>query len=140
MFTSLLGLFSPIISTVLERVLPEDRQKVKEIEAQINLELIKNASIIERGASDIILAEAKSEHWLTANWRPLLMIIITAIVAWNYLAAPLINIIIMLSTGATFPLTIDLPEQLWTLLTVGVSGYIVGRSGEKIADKIRKPL
>ena len=140
MFTSLLGLFSPIISTVLERILPEDRQKVKEIEAQINLELIKNASIIERGASDIILAEAKSEHWLTANWRPLLMIIITAIVAWNYLAAPLINIIIMLSTGAAFPLTIDLPEQLWTLLTVGVSGYIVGRSGEKIADKIRKPL
>ena len=46
----------------------------------------------------------------------------------------------MLSTGAAFPLTIDLPEQLWTLLTVGVSGYIVGRSGEKIADKIRKPL
>ena len=73
MFTSLLTLFSPLISTVLQRVLPEDKQKVKEIEAAINLELIKNSAVLEKGATQIILAEAKSEHWLTSNWRPLLL-------------------------------------------------------------------
>jgi hypothetical protein len=34
---------------------------------------------------------------------------------------------------------IPLPDELWTLLTVGVGGYVVGRSGEKVAKTLRKP-
>ena len=30
---------------------------------------------------------------------------------------------------------LELPEQLWSLLTLGVGGYIVGRSCEKTIDK-----
>jgi hypothetical protein len=30
---------------------------------------------------------------------------------------------------------IDLPRELWNLLQIGVGGYIVGRSGEKMVDK-----
>jgi len=136
MFTSLLSLFSPLISTVLERVLPEDKQKVKEIEAAINLELIKNSAVLEKGATQIILAEAKSEHWLTANWRPLLMLVIISIIAWNYLIAALLNVVALLLYGQTFPLQIDLPQEMWTLLTIGTTGYVAGRSFEKVAENI----
>ena len=66
------------------------------------------------------------------------MLTITAIVAWNYLFAPLIELVVQLMTSNQIPLTIALPEELWTLLTVGVGGYVVGRSGEKIAGKIGK--
>jgi hypothetical protein len=66
------------------------------------------------------------------------MLVITAIVAWNFLFAPLIELGVQLSTGNMIPLAIDLPDELWTLLTVGVGGYIVGRSGEKVAKKLKR--
>jgi hypothetical protein len=33
---------------------------------------------------------------------------------------------------------LELPNGLWALLNVGVGGYVAGRSGEKIMDRIRK--
>ena len=38
-----------------------------------------------------------------------------------------------------FGIQLDLPDALWTLLTIGVGGYTLGRSSEKIADKLKKP-
>ena len=32
----------------------------------------------------------------------------------------------------------DIPTKVWTLLQIGLGGYILGRSGEKIADKWNK--
>jgi len=31
-----------------------------------------------------------------------------------------------------------MPEQAWSLLSIGLGGYVLGRSGEKIAKEIRK--
>ena len=33
---------------------------------------------------------------------------------------------------------LPLPDKLWSLLEIGVGGYIVGRSGEKIAGNFKK--
>jgi len=66
------------------------------------------------------------------------MLTITAIVAWNFLLAPLAELAVTLSTGNQIPLSIPLPDELWTLLSIGVGGYVVGRSGEKIAGKLKK--
>jgi len=32
---------------------------------------------------------------------------------------------------------LELPGGLWALLTTGVGGYVVGRSGEKIVQSIK---
>ena len=64
------------------------------------------------------------------------MLVITAIVAWNFLFAPLIELFVQLFTGNMIPLTIDLPDQLWSLLMIGVGGYVGGRSLEKVAKNI----
>ena len=61
------------------------------------------------------------------NWRPILMLTIVAIIANNYLIYP------YLSLFTPKALVLDLPSQLYTLMEIGVGGYIVGRSGEKIA-------
>ena len=98
----------------------------REIEREIKLGLLENQELITKQAGDIVLAEAKSEHWLTANWRPLLMLVIIAIVAWNYL-------VVGIATTMGLPvMPLELPDQLWNLLTIGVGGYVIGRSGEKI--------
>ena len=52
--------------------------------------------------------------------------------------APLVELAVRLLTYDQLPLTIPLPDELWNLLMIGVGGYIVGRSGEKIAEKVKR--
>ena len=138
MIAALLPVLGPIVGDVIKRVLPEDKDKRADIEREINMALLGNSAAIEQAAASVILAESKSEHWITATWRPILMLTITAIVGWNFLIAPLIELAVLLSTNDQVPLSIPLPEQLWNLLMIGVGGYVVGRSGEKIAKTLKK--
>ena len=137
MIQALLPILGPLVGDVVKRVLPEDKDKRAEIEREINMAVISNSSAIEQAASSIVLAEAKSESWLASSWRPILMLIITAIIGWNFLFAPLIELAVQLFTGNMIPLTIDLPDQLWSLLMIGVGGYVGGRSLEKVAKNVR---
>ena len=74
---------------------------------------------------DIIIAEATGESWLQRNWRPILMLSVVAIVVNNYLLYPYLSLFFDAA-----PL-LDLPEKLWSLMQIGVGGYVVGRSAEK---------
>ena len=138
MIGALLPILGPIVKDVVGRVLPADKNAAQKLESELNMAMLSNSAAIEQAAASVVIAEAKSEHKITATWRPILMLVITAIVGWNYLFAPLIDLIVQLTTNNQIPLTIELPEELWTLLTVGVGGYIVGRSGEKVAGKLKK--
>lgn len=127
MIQSLLPVLAPILADVLERLIP-DADKRDEIERETKLALLEHTDSLEKIRGEIILAEAKSAGWLTSSWRPLLMMVVIAIIAVNYLIFPLVAIWypqIMANLLA-------LPEQLWNLLTLGVGGYVVGRSGEKM--------
>jgi hypothetical protein len=56
------------------------------------------------------------------------MLVVVLIVANNYLLSPYLSLV--------FPRYVQvlvLPDRLWDLMTVGVGGYVVGRTGEKIA-------
>jgi hypothetical protein len=37
-----------------------------------------------------------------------------------------------------FSVELSIPDPMWNLLTIGVGGYIAGRSGEKIAENWKK--
>jgi hypothetical protein len=80
----------------------------------------------QRGA--VIQAEAKSDSWMASNWRPVLMLTFTAIVAMNWLILPVV------SWFGPHLVPLVLPPDMWALLKIGVGGYIVGRSGEKITN------
>tara|TARA_R110000803_G_scaffold114709_1_gene183134 strand:- start:2358 stop:2753 length:396 start_codon:yes stop_codon:yes gene_type:complete len=70
----------------------------------------------------IIAAEAKSEHTITAIWRPVTML--------TFL------LLVILDSFALLPN--PLSEEAWVLLKIGLGGYVVGRSGEKITELIKK--
>ena len=130
MAAALFTVLAPLIGDIVNRVLPADANKAGEIEREIRLSLLENEEKLENMRGQIVLAEANSGSWLTSTWRPLLMMIIVSIIALNYLIFPLIS----LTLGV--PLEIDLPSELWTLLNIGVGGYVVGRSGEKITETL----
>ena len=126
--TPIITLLAPILGDLLNKLIP-DSDKKNDIEKEVKLALLEHSDSIEAIRGQIVLAEAKSESWLTATWRPLLMMVIVTIIAMNYLLFPLAGIFFGVE------LMIDLPVELWDLLTIGVGGYIVGRSGEKMIDK-----
>ncbi len=85
--------------------------------------------------SNIIIAEAQGSSWMQRNWRPTLMLTIVAIVANNYIIYPYL---VLFGIPAT---PLELPDELFTLMQIGVGGYIVGRSAEKIAKTVDfKPI
>lgn len=122
----LLGALTPIISKVLDRILPEDSEKRREAEMQMNAALLENAHQLESAAAGIIEAEARSDHKITSQWRPLLMLSFTAIIVNNYILAPYLQALF------GFSVILDLPDHMWQLLNIGVGGYVIGRSGEKM--------
>src|SRR5210317_1376448 len=58
--------------------------------------------------ADIVHAEASSEHWLTATWRPIVML-------------GLFSLVMMDSFGW---LPNRLSEEAWLLLQLGIGGYV----------------
>jgi predicted MFS family arabinose efflux permease len=81
----------------------------------------------ERGA-DVIEAEAKGESALQRNWRPLLMFTFMAIIINNYILYPYLK---AFWQGA---MVLELPPEMWSILKIGIGGYVGGRSAEKIMD------
>nr|WP_288102170.1 3TM-type holin [Halomonas sp.] len=102
-----------------------DKDEANRLKSEIRSQLIESQDSLLKAQMQIILAEAQGESWLQRNWRPLLMIVIVAVIANNYLLAPYL--------GAIFGvgLQLDLPERLWDLMTIGVGGYVTGRTVEK---------
>lgn len=71
--------------------------------------------------SNIVLAEAQGKSWLQRNWRPITMMTFLALV-------------VMDSFGF---LPFRLAGEAWTLLQIGLGGYVAGRSGEKIMNSMK---
>tara|TARA_Y100000310_G_scaffold314511_1_gene363952 strand:- start:953 stop:1357 length:405 start_codon:yes stop_codon:yes gene_type:complete len=119
------GLFGIIDQAV------EDKDLAAKIKAEIAARQQELIQTELRGAIEIILAEARG-GWLQRNWRPMLMVAVMAIIVNNYILFP------YLSLWTDKVVVLELPGGLWALLTTGVGGYVVGRSGEKIAERLAK--
>ena len=125
-----LGAIGPIakmVGGILDKAVPDKDLKEK-LKHELNTQLINGDHEELIAKSEIIKAEANSKHWLTATWRPALMSICIIVIANNHIIAPFCNAFL----GTSIELSI--PDPMWNLLTIGVGGYIAGRSGEKIAQ------
>lgn len=98
--------------------------------AEIEKVLADLEGTIVEAKSNIIVAEAQGKSWLQRNWRPLLMTTIIIIVANNYVLFPYLSI-----WWPEDVKILDLPDKLFTLMEIGVGGYIVSRGAEKILGR-----
>jgi len=115
------SVFKDIREAITGEGIKDPAEKIKILEAIQNAE----SKMMEAKAKTIV-AEATSEHWLVASWRPITMLTFVAIIANNYIIAPY-----FMSWGYTVP-TLDIPPNMWELLQLGITGYVLGRSGEKM--------
>ncbi len=72
--------------------------------------------------ANIVNSEASSGNLLASSWRPLTMLTFLVLAVGDSLGL----------------LASPLRDEAWMLLQLGLGGYVVGRSGEKIAQTIKK--
>ena len=125
MIWSLIGSIGGKVLDIVDDVV-EDKDEANRLKFEIQRQLIENKSNELEAAAKIVLAEAQGS-WFQRNWRPLLMVTFAGLVVAHWF-------------GLTAP---NIPESvqntLLNIVMVGIGGYVVGRSGEKIADKFRGP-
>lgn len=128
--TTILGPIISLVGKAIDRAIP-DQSEAQRLKAEITQQLLALQAEELRAARDIIVAEAQGQSWLQRNWRPILMLVIVAIIANNYLIVPYLSIFWPDKVAV-----LALPDSLYTLMTIGVGGYIAGRSGEKIVQNL----
>ncbi len=92
------------------------------VENELTTKVLDYESKLMGAQSSIIKAEATGHSWLQRNWRPITMITFLALVVLD-------------SFGL---LKFRLAEEAWLLLQIGLGGYVVGRSAEKIIPTFKK--
>ena len=124
----MLGAVAPlakILFNTIEKSVP-DKDLQEKLKAQLQTQLLQSNTAELQAAAKIVEAEAKA-GWFASSWRPLLMYVLIFILVWNYILGPVIKVF----TGAV--ISFELPGDVWTLLNVGLGGYVVGRSAESVA-------
>jgi hypothetical protein len=130
LISQVLGTVAGPVFEVIDQAVA-DKDQAARLKNAVQQRLIEQQDTRLNARMKVLLAEVQGESWLQRNWRPLLMTVIVAIIANNYLLAPYLGAIFNVG------LQLELPEQMWNLMTLGVGGYIAGRSGEKIAGTLR---
>ena len=122
---ALLSAVLPSIFKVVDKAVADKDQAAK-IKSDIQTQLLENNAKEIEAAAKIIVAEAQGHSWMQRNWRPITMLVLISLVAAHWL-------------GFTAP---NLPESnvnsLLDIVQVGLGGYVLGRSGEKIAQHLNK--
>jgi len=111
-------------NNLLDKFFPDkseaNKAKIMLLEMRQNGELSKLKT-----SAGIVTAEANSEHWIAANWRPITMLTFVFIIANNYIIYPYLSLFFEAAPVLT------IPPDMWELLKIGLGGYVVGRSVEK---------
>lgn len=100
------------------------RQAMMQIQAGLTARVLDYETRLAESRAKVITAEAQGASWLQRTWRPITMLTFLALVVFD-------------SFGW---LEYRLAEQAWTLLQIGLGGYVVGRSAEKIIPSITSSI
>ena len=120
-------LFRPV-TNLIDEVHTSDEEKFKikkemaKVQSDIQVRVLDYEKEMLQAKSSIINSEANGQSWLQRNWRPITMLTFLGLVVCD-------------SFGL---LTFRLAPQAWTLLQIGMGGYVIGRSCEKVLPKIIK--
>lgn len=107
----------------------EERRKadrlLRKVEVRLQEKLleVKQSLIEKRGAA--VKAEIQGESWLQRSWRPLTMLFFVVVIGGHWFGLAGQNV------------DPDTVQNLYDLVQLGLGGYVIGRSAEKIAPHAR---
>mgnify|MGYP001350291793 CR=1 FL=1 len=116
-------LFKKVTSSI-DSLITSDEEKLI-LKNDLHKLLIDESTKVNELKSSIIREEAKG-NFLQRSWRPILMLNFGFIVTYCKFLAPAFDLPIVV-----------LEPQFWSLLNLGIGGYVIGRSSEKIVNTIK---
>lgn len=129
-----IGSIIDIGSKIIDRVLPDPQQrdaaKLELLKLQQTGDLAELAAETElaKAGSEVVRTEAASSNFLASSWRPILMLVFGGLIVarWFGWSAP------------------GLPAaealELWSIVKLGLGGYVIGRSVEKVTPQIAQAI
>ena len=127
-FPAIIAALAPVLGRVANNLFP-DPQEAARAEQEMLSALMAREAELQGAVSNIIQAEARSEHWLTSTWRPITMLTFLSMLVGYWFD--------VLPDAAYQRITPDMFDQFVGLLKIGVGGYIVSRGAEKVAERWR---
>lgn len=121
----MIGPILNLIDTAIDKAFP-DANQAQEIKSKVTSQVLKLQSKELESAANIIVAEAGGESWLQRNWRPLVMVWFAMLVGMHWMGFTPEN------------LDEETISDLLEIVKVGIGGYVVGRSAEKIMKEYKK--
>lgn len=128
-WTFITGLIKPI-TDIIDHTITSETERLRIKSSLFEMQNTLTAKVIEYEASlldakaKVITAELQGNSWLQQTWRPITMLTF-----------------LILVVADTFGLTtFRLASQAWILLQIGLGGYVVGRSIEKVVPKINATM
>lgn len=105
-----------------------DKDKLEQFKSEALSSVLNNEAVVTKARAAIVEAEARGESWLQRNWRPITMIwFLVLLTSYWFGFAPdyLVN-------------NPSVVEKVFTLLQIGIGGYIGSRGIEKVVEKVTK--
>lgn len=123
-FSFISNIFEPAVKLVDELHTSDEEKlklqaQIKAVENELLAKVIDYESKLLEGKTAIITAEATGQSWMQRNWRPVTMLTFLVLVvcdSFGWLPSPLAG-------------------DAWTLLQIGLGGYVAGRSAEKMTQQ-----
>ncbi|MFH1429109.1 MAG: 3TM-type holin [Candidatus Margulisiibacteriota bacterium] len=121
------GIIKPV-TDVIDQIHTSEEEKLKlrnelvRVQNDLGLKVLDYEKRHLEAQAEIIKAEAQGQSWMQRNWRPITML-------------TFLTLVVLDSFGM---LKFRLASQAWTLLQIGLGGYVVGRSAEKIIPDVAR--
>ncbi|EGJ49033.1 3TM-type holin [Desulfocurvibacter africanus] len=125
---SVIGFLSDLISPVNKVIdkFTSDKERLEaqaalvRLEVQLSERMLQYETALMDARSKAIAAEAAGHGWLQRNWRPLTMLTFLVLIVADCLGL----------------LPKAMPERVWDIVELGLGGYVIGRSAEKVVPKL----
>lgn len=122
-----IGALSNLLQTSLEKIFP-DKEKVAAATNALITPILGFVQEAVKAQVSVIIAESQGESWLQRNWRPITMLTFVVLIVshWFGYSAP--------------NLTEAERIAIFDLVKLGLGGYVMGRSAEKVAESLAPAL
>jgi len=121
------SIFKPAVKLIDELHTSEEeklilRNELIKLENEFREKVLEYESKLIEAKASVIQSESTGRSWLQRNWRPITMLVFLTLVVCD-------------SFGL---LAFRLADQAWGLLKIGLGGYVIGRSAEKIIPSVAR--
>jgi hypothetical protein len=124
LFNSIFGGIDSISTTDEERL--KWKTELTKYQVDLTAKVMEMEMVFLKAQSSVLKAEMQHGNWLSRSWRPLTMLSFVAFIIW-------------FGIGTAFKIPVPdtaFIDSMMTLIKIGMGGYILGRSGEKIAVNV----